>query len=98
MRRGDEARGELRYSTRTKIAPGIMSNIPDFNDTELWIVRAAMTERYGKTVELQLADTSLGSSSIPSRSPAARPISTITPALANASQGLNRTDLIKKPS
>lgn len=36
-----------------------MSAIPDFDDTELWVVRNAVNERYGKTVELQMADAEL---------------------------------------
>ncbi|WP_297388037.1 hypothetical protein [Acidiferrobacter sp.] len=36
-----------------------MSGIPDFNDTELWVTRAALTERYGKAVTLELADSEL---------------------------------------
>ena len=31
--------------------------IPDFTDNELWVVRNALKERYGKEVEPQLADT-----------------------------------------
>jgi hypothetical protein len=31
-------------------------NIPDFTDSELWAVRNTLKERYGKEVELQLAD------------------------------------------
>ncbi len=36
-----------------------MNQIPDFDDTELWVIRSAVTERYGKTVDLQLADSEL---------------------------------------
>ena len=36
-----------------------MSGIPDFNDTELWVARSALTERYGKAVALELADSEL---------------------------------------
>ncbi len=36
-----------------------MSGIPDFNDTELWVTRCALTERYGKAVALELADSEL---------------------------------------
>lgn len=36
-----------------------MNQIPDFTDTELWVIRSAVTQRYGKTVELQLADSEL---------------------------------------
>ena len=33
------------------------SQIPDFTDNELWVVRNALKERYGKEIEPQLADT-----------------------------------------
>ena len=33
------------------------SHIPDFTDSELWVVRNTLKERYGKEVEPQLADT-----------------------------------------
>jgi hypothetical protein len=33
--------------------------IPDFNDTELWVIRQAVTERFRKQVELQTADAEL---------------------------------------
>jgi hypothetical protein len=33
------------------------SHIPDFTDNELWVVRSTPKERYGKEVEIQLADT-----------------------------------------
>lgn len=36
-----------------------MTPIPDFTETELWTVRVAVTERYGKNIELQLADSEL---------------------------------------
>lgn len=32
-------------------------NIPDFTDSELWVVRSTLKERYGKEIEPQLADT-----------------------------------------
>ncbi len=31
--------------------------IPDFAETELWVVRSTLKERYGRDVELQFADT-----------------------------------------
>ena len=34
-----------------------MSGFPDFNDTELWVVRATLKERYGTDVEIQLGDS-----------------------------------------
>lgn len=36
-----------------------MNPIPEFTETELWTVRTALNERYGKPVELQLADSEL---------------------------------------
>lgn len=33
------------------------NHIPDFTDNELWVVRHTLKERYGKEIELQLADT-----------------------------------------
>lgn len=36
-----------------------MSAIPDFTETELWIVRTTVKERYGEEVELQLAEAEL---------------------------------------
>jgi len=36
-----------------------MKNIPDFNDTEIWCIKTALKERYGKTVEVSLADAEI---------------------------------------
>ena len=36
-----------------------MSAIADFTKSELWIINTTLEERYGKPVELQLADTEL---------------------------------------
>jgi hypothetical protein len=33
--------------------------IPNFNDTELWVIRQAVSERFRKQVELQQADAEL---------------------------------------
>ena len=33
--------------------------IPDFTDTELWVIRQAVSERFRKQVELQQADAEL---------------------------------------
>jgi hypothetical protein len=33
-----------------------MDPIPDIDDTEQWVVRTALCERYGRPVEIQLAD------------------------------------------
>ena len=35
----------------------VMSAIADFTDAELWAVHTALKERYGKDVDVQLADT-----------------------------------------
>ena len=36
-----------------------MSRIPDFTDSERWVVEATLKERYGKAVEVQQADVEL---------------------------------------
>ena len=36
-----------------------MSAIEDFTDSELWIIRTTLEERYGKSIELMLADIEL---------------------------------------
>jgi len=36
-----------------------MSVIEDFTDSELWIVRTTLKERYEEAIEIQLADTEL---------------------------------------
>ena len=36
-----------------------MAAIPGFTDTELWVVRSAVNQRYGKEVKIELADTEL---------------------------------------
>jgi len=33
-----------------------MADIPDINDTELWIIKTTLKERYGQDVDIQLAD------------------------------------------
>lgn len=78
LRRDDEACGELRYSTRSKNCPGVMSTIPDFNDTALWIVRSAMTEPYDKTVGPAFADS-------PSRRDLDSPTLSVCPTVYHAS-------------
>jgi len=37
------------------------SKIPDFTETELWVVRSTLKERYGQEIELQLAETETSS-------------------------------------
>ncbi len=36
-----------------------MSGIPDFSDSELWIIQSTLEERYGKSPEIQLAETEM---------------------------------------
>ncbi len=36
-----------------------MSAIPDFNDSELWMIRTTLKERYGREIEIQLADSEI---------------------------------------
>jgi len=36
-----------------------MSSVEDFTESELWIIRTTLEERYGKRVEPELADTEL---------------------------------------
>jgi len=34
-----------------------MSTIPDFNESELWTVQSTLNERYGREMDVQLAET-----------------------------------------
>ena len=36
-----------------------MSNIEDFTDSELWIIKTTLKERYGADIEIMLGDTEL---------------------------------------
>jgi hypothetical protein len=36
-----------------------MSNIQDFTDSELWIIKTTLKERYGEDIEIMLGDTEL---------------------------------------
>ncbi|MCG6864488.1 MAG: hypothetical protein LJE58_03575 [Thiogranum sp.] len=36
-----------------------MSGIPDISDSELWIIKSTLEERYGKSPEIQLAETEM---------------------------------------
>ena len=36
-----------------------MNPIPEFTETELWTMRTALSERYGKSIALRLADSEL---------------------------------------
>jgi len=57
-----------------------MSNAPDITDSELWVVKATLNERYGKPVEVQLADVEL-------RLDPAVPELTLCPAMVWKEQG-----------
>ncbi len=47
--------GRLSLAT----SAGIMGQIPDFTDTELWIIRSTVKERYGRAVSVELAETEI---------------------------------------
>ena len=36
-----------------------MSRIPDYSESELWLIRTTLEERYSKAPEIQLADTEM---------------------------------------
>ena len=36
-----------------------MSNVPDINDSEFWIVDSTLRERYGRQIDIQLADSEI---------------------------------------
>ncbi len=36
-----------------------MSGIPDFSDSELWIIKSTLDERYSTSVDIQLAETEM---------------------------------------
>ncbi|MFQ5757312.1 MAG: hypothetical protein ACE5H7_14630 [Acidiferrobacterales bacterium] len=36
-----------------------MTKIPDFSDSDLWVIRGTLSERYGKEVAIELADAEL---------------------------------------
>ena len=36
-----------------------MSGIPDFSDSELWIIKSTLEERYGEAPDIQLAETEM---------------------------------------
>jgi hypothetical protein len=36
-----------------------MSVIPDFSDSELWIIKSTLAERYGTAPEINLAETEM---------------------------------------
>lgn len=52
-----------------------MNAIPDFTDTELWVIRTTLKERYGHDAELQFGDAEL-------RLDPVKPILTECPAVA----------------
>lgn len=57
-----------------------MKAVPDITDAERWVVEATLRERYGKPVELQLADVEL-------RLDPAVPELTVCPAMVWKEQG-----------
>jgi len=57
-----------------------MRDVPDISDSERWVVAATLKERYGKPVEVQLADVEL-------RLDPAVPDLTVCPALVWKEQG-----------
>ena len=57
-----------------------MKTVPDFTDTERWVVETTLKERYGKAVEVQAADVEL-------RLDPAVPTLTVCPALVWKEQG-----------
>ncbi len=57
-----------------------MRDVPDISDSERWVVEATLRERYGKPVEVQLADVEL-------RLDPAVPDLTVCPALVWKEQG-----------
>jgi hypothetical protein len=57
-----------------------MSGTPDITSSELWVVEATLKERYGKSVEVQLADVEL-------RLDPAVPDLTLCPAMVWKEQG-----------
>ena len=36
-----------------------MSQVPDFTDTELWVIRTTVRERYGRNLPVDLVDTEI---------------------------------------
>lgn len=36
-----------------------MSGIPDFSDSEMWVIESTLQERYGSVPEIQLAETEM---------------------------------------
>lgn len=36
-----------------------MTDVPDINDNELWIIETTLKERYGRQIEVQLADSDI---------------------------------------
>jgi hypothetical protein len=59
-----------------------MDTVPDFTETELWTVRTTVDQRYGKNVELQLADAEL-------RLDPGAPVLTTCPTIFWAERGAN---------
>ena len=52
-------RTTLRSDFQTGHPEAMHDKIPDFTDTELWVIRQAVSERFRKQLELQQADAEL---------------------------------------
>src|SRR4030067_410250 len=52
-------RTTLRSDFQTGHPEAMHDKIPDFTDTELWVIRQAVSERFRKQVEIQQADAEL---------------------------------------
>ena len=50
--------GRLFELGRNRTA-GIMSKIPEFSDSDMWIVKSTLEERYGSAPEIQFAETEM---------------------------------------
>ena len=48
-----------KHAVRDPSMTAMHEKIPDFNDTELWVIRQAVTERFRKQVDIQNADAEL---------------------------------------
>lgn len=36
-----------------------MQSVPDFGNSELWVIKTTLRERYGREIDLQMADTDI---------------------------------------
>lgn len=51
--------GEIDNKTRPSSIDNTMTSIPDFTDSELWVVRDTLQQRYDRTVEPELGEAEL---------------------------------------